>query len=195
MEMTRHKNLDKLESVKCAAIRVIVEKGYYGATISIIAKEAGVSDGYLYRHYVNKAELVQALFVENMNMYHDLIFDSISKSENVSDVLLSNFKFLTETIAEAPEVIAFIFIMDHDHSFDFPDTVRKNFEKIGQMIWAKGIQTGEINNKRTVEEVLAIIFGLPVKMLEMRRKNIITDNALNEHDIDSMVEICLNALK
>jgi len=192
--MTRHKDLDKFESVKCAAIRVIVEKGYYGATISQIAKEASVSDGYLYRHYANKAELVQALFVENMNLYHDLIFDSINKSVSVADVLLSSFNFLAGTIAESPEVIAFIFIMDHDHSFDFPDIVRKNFEKIGQMVWAKGIQTGEINNKRTIEEVLAITFGLPVKMLEMRRRNIISDKALNEQDIKNMVEICLNAL-
>ena len=193
--MTRHKDLDKLDSVKCAAIKVIVEKGYYGATISQIAKEAKVSDGYLYRHYANKAELVQALFVENMNTYHDLIFESISKNEKVADVLLSSFQFLAGTIAEAPEVIAFIFIMDHDHSFDFPDIVSKNFEEIGQKIWAKGIQTGEINNKRSVEEVIAVTFGIPIKMLEMRRKNIISNKALSEHDIESMVEICLKALK
>ena len=193
--MTRHKDLNKLESVQCAAIKVIVEKGYYGATISQIAKEANVSDGYLYRHYKNKAELVQALFIENMNMYHELIFGSINTSQKISEVLYSSFKFLIDTIAEAPEVIAFIFIMDHDHSFDFPDVVRKDFEKIGQMVWSKGIQTGEINNKRTIEEVLAITFGLPIKMLEMRRKNIISDKVLLEKDINSMVEICLNALK
>ncbi len=193
--MTRHKDLDKLESVQCAAIKVIVEKGYYGATISQIAKEANVSDGYLYRHYAHKAELVQALFVENMNKYHELVFNSINESENISEVLFSSFKFLVDTINEAPEVIAFIFIMDHDHSFDFPDIVRRNFEKIGQMLWAKGIQTGEINNKRTVEEVLAITYGLPVKMLEMRRKNIISDEPLNKQDINNIVEICLNALR
>ncbi len=193
--MTRHKDLDKLESVQCAAIKVIVEKGYYGATISQIAKEANVSDGYLYRHYAHKAELVQALFVENMNKYHELVFNSINESENISEVLFSSFKFLVDTINEAPEVIAFIFIMDHDHSFDFPDIVRRNFEKIVQMLWAKGIQTGEINNKRTVEEVLAITYGLPVKMLEMRRKNIISDEPLNKQDINNIVEICLNALR
>ena len=193
--MTRHKDLDKLDSVKCAAIKVIVEKGYYGATISQIAKEAKVSDGYLYRHYANKAELVQALFVENMNIYHDLIFESISKNEKVADVLLSSFQFLAGTIAESPEVIAFIFIMDHDHSFEFPDIVSKNFEEIGQKVWAKGIQTAEINNKRTIEEVLAVTFGIPIKMLEMRRKNMISDKALSEQDIENMVEICLKALK
>ncbi len=193
--MTRQTDLDKFERVKCAAIRVIVEKGYHGATISQIAKEANVSDGYLYRHYANKAELVQVLFIENMNNYHNLVFDSIAKNKTISGVLLNSFHFLVDTISKAPEVIAFIFIMDHDHSFDFPDVVRENFQKIGQMFWKKGIQTGEINSKRTVEEVLAITFGLPIKMLEMRRKNIISNKALNEKDIDNMVEICLNALQ
>ena len=193
--MTRHKDLDKLESVQWAAIKVIVEKGYYGATISQIAKEANVSDGYLYRHYTNKAELVQALFVENMNKYHELVFNSMKESENISEVLFSSFKFLVDTINEAPDVIAFIFIMDHEHSFDFPDIVRKDFEKIGQLLWAKGIHTGEINTKRTVEQVLAVTYGLPIKMLEMRRKKIISDEPLSKQDIDNIVEICLNALK
>ncbi len=193
--MTRHKDLDKFESIRYAAVKVIVEKGYYGATISQIAKEANVSDGYLYRHYANKAELVKTLFVENMNLYHDLIFESINENKKISSLLFSSFKFLLETISESPEVIEFIFIMNHDHNFNFPDMVRKNYEKIGHMMWAKGLQTGEINNKRTVEEVLAITFGLPLKMLEMRRRNIISNKQLNEQDINSFVEICLNALK
>lgn len=193
--MTRPKDLEKLERAKCAAIRVIVEKGYHGATISQIAKEADVSDGYLYRHYANKAELVQLLFVESMNQYHDLIFDSVNSHDRIKDILYRSFNFLAGTISEAPEVIAFIFMMDHDHHFDYPETVRDNFIQIGQMILKKGLQTGEINKTRTVEEILAITFGLPVKLLEMRRKNIITNRALSDMDIKNMVEICLNALK
>ena len=52
----RETDLEKLEEVKLVALKMIVEKGYHGATISLIAKKAGVSDGYLYRHYANKNE-------------------------------------------------------------------------------------------------------------------------------------------
>ena len=69
------------------------------------------------------------------------------------------------------------------------------FFKFGQKICAKGIQTGEIDNKRSIEDVLTITFGMPVKMLEMRRKGIISNKPLSSSDIENMVDMCLNALK
>jgi len=191
----RETDLVKLEEVKSAALKTIVEKGYHGATISLIAKKAGVSDGYLYRHYANKIELIKDLFKENMGYFHNLIFELIESENKISDILKKSFAFLADTSKHTPEVTAFIFIMDHDHNFEFPKDVKENFIKIGQKLWAKGIQTGEISNKRNVEDVLTITFGMPVKMLEMRRKGIISDKLINASDIENMVDMCLNALK
>jgi AcrR family transcriptional regulator len=191
----RPKDLDKLERVKYAAIKTIVSKGYYGATISQIAEEANVSDGYLYRHYANKAELVRSLFIENMNLYHNVIFDLIDREESVAAILKGSMSFLVDTISEAPEIILFIFIMDHDFNFEYPLSVKNNFLKIGQKIWAKGIKTKEVGMQRDAEDVVAISFGIPIKMLELRRKSFFTDEPLNETDIDNMVDICLKALK
>lgn len=41
-----------------AAARVFEAKGYEGATISLIAGEAGVTSGAIYAHYAGKAELL-----------------------------------------------------------------------------------------------------------------------------------------
>lgn len=191
----RETDLKKLYQVKTVALKAIVEKGYHGATISYIAKQAGVSDGYLYRHYANKNELVVDLFKESMGYFHTLIFNLIESENKISEILKKSFQFLADTSSETPEITAFIFIMDHDHNFDFPDEIKENFVKIGQQIWEKGIQTGEINNKRSIEEVLTITFGIPVKMLEMRRKGIISDKPLSSHNIENVVDMCLNALK
>ena len=128
----RQTDLNKLDQVKTAALKTIVEKGYHGATISLIAKKAGVSDGYLYRHYSNKNELVKELFKESMGYFHNLIFSLIDNEDKISEILKKSFQFLADTTADAPEVTAFIFIMDHDHNFAFPETVKENFIKIGQ---------------------------------------------------------------
>ena len=50
-EETRERLLD-------AAARVFELKGYEGATVAQIAKEAGVSSGAIYAHYSTKAELL-----------------------------------------------------------------------------------------------------------------------------------------
>src|SRR3954470_5700161 len=43
-----------------AAARVFELKGYDGATVSLIAQEAGVTSGAIYAHYGSKAELLAA---------------------------------------------------------------------------------------------------------------------------------------
>jgi AcrR family transcriptional regulator len=52
-EETRERLLD-------AAARVFEFKGYDGATVSLIAQEAGVTTGAIYAHYGSKAELLAA---------------------------------------------------------------------------------------------------------------------------------------
>jgi AcrR family transcriptional regulator len=50
-EETRHRLLQ-------AAVRVFAERGYEGARIADIAREAGLSSGAIYAHYGSKAELL-----------------------------------------------------------------------------------------------------------------------------------------
>lgn len=52
-EETRERLLD-------AAARVFELKGYDGATVALIAQEAGVTTGAIYAHYKSKAELLAA---------------------------------------------------------------------------------------------------------------------------------------
>src|SRR5581483_4024154 len=55
-EETRERLLD-------AAARVFELKGYDGATVSLIAQEAGVTSGAIYAHYGSKADLLAAATV------------------------------------------------------------------------------------------------------------------------------------
>jgi AcrR family transcriptional regulator len=48
------------ERLLAAAARVFELKGYDGATVSLIAQEAGVTSGAIYAHYGSKAELLAA---------------------------------------------------------------------------------------------------------------------------------------
>ena len=193
--MVKPTDIKKLHEVREAAIKVIVERGYYGATISQISKEAGVSDGYLYRHYSGKAELVRELFVESMGYFHSVVLEAIDKEESLDEVLFSTFSFLSQMLKNDPDTMAFIFIMDHDHSFEFPDEIRQGFKEIGEKLKQLGIENGDISWKLNEEDILAIVFGLPIKYMEMRRKSIISNKPFTDKDINTLVSICRNALK
>jgi TetR/AcrR family fatty acid metabolism transcriptional regulator len=60
----------KKDRILDAATKVIAENGYQYATISTIAKEAGMSTGLIYSYFENKLDLlfsIVVMFLQNMN--------------------------------------------------------------------------------------------------------------------------------
>ncbi len=74
-EETRERLLD-------AAARVFELKGYEGATVAQIAREAGVSSGAIYAHYANKAELL----VDALRVHSERVTASVLPPGTSADV-------------------------------------------------------------------------------------------------------------
>ena len=51
--MARQIDETKMHRIKEAAVQLVVENGYGGASILMIARKAGVAEGYLYRFYAS----------------------------------------------------------------------------------------------------------------------------------------------
>lgn len=56
--------VDRAAAVRGALVRLVARQGFHGASMSAIAKEAGVATGTAYVHYPSKDELVVASYVE-----------------------------------------------------------------------------------------------------------------------------------
>src|SRR6516225_5792547 len=56
----------KRERILDAAVHVFAEKGFYGAKVSEIAREAGVADGTIYLYFKSKDDLLISLFEDRM---------------------------------------------------------------------------------------------------------------------------------
>ena len=67
----RKKDDEKERSIKEAVIKLILEEGFHGASISKIAKMAGVSPATVYIYYENKENMLQNIY----NEYSEDIFD------------------------------------------------------------------------------------------------------------------------
>lgn len=76
MSMARITDPTKLEKIKKAAMELVVRHGYRGISIGAIAKKAGVSTGYLYRHYNGKSDLIQDLIDNNFKTFEELFFQT-----------------------------------------------------------------------------------------------------------------------
>ena len=102
-----------------AATKIFAEKGYQYATISEVAKEAGISTGLLYSYFKNKLDLllsVVLLFWQNINQTNQEKLTSMRDPfdklmvvlHNIEDSLIKNKKalYLIKVLNEAlPHII------------------------------------------------------------------------------------------
>jgi AcrR family transcriptional regulator len=89
------------QQIMVAAKRVFVEKGFGGATMEDIAREAELSAGTLYLYFKNKNELYASLTLRvlqylNIRLEHlsnDKESDLRGKISNIKDALLDVYEF------------------------------------------------------------------------------------------------------
>jgi AcrR family transcriptional regulator len=56
--------VDRAQAVRAALRRLVARSGFHGASMSAVAKEAGVATGTAYVHYESKEDLVIAAYAE-----------------------------------------------------------------------------------------------------------------------------------
>lgn len=79
-----------------AAIKIFSEKGYNAATTSEIAKEAGVSEGTIFRYYRSKKDLLEKMIITSAKT----ISDSVVK-ERLNKIIEENEGKKSEEILKA----------------------------------------------------------------------------------------------
>ena len=105
----RKKDDEKEKSIKEAVIKLILEQGFHGTSISKIAKEAGVSPATVYIYYENKEVMLQDIYRE----YSEEIFDYLLSKLN-NDM---NGQQLIEILARG----YYTYIQEHEEVFHFVD--------------------------------------------------------------------------
>ncbi len=189
---------DKIERVKLEAKKLIVEKGYHGASISEIAKRAKVSDGYLYRHYKNKVDLVTHIFESQLKEFHDFVFELLKTQTNARELAYEVIKFLFELHEGDPIAIRFADALIHDFEFEYPASRAKAIDEIMSKVLALGKSTREFSSKIREIDVSTTIFTIPIKYIDYKNKGYYKqpENKISkEEEIELLLNICMNALK
>ncbi|MBM9614964.1 TetR family transcriptional regulator [Desulfobulbus rhabdoformis] len=78
---TKEEAMETRKAIMEAAVRVIASKGVAHASLTEIAKEAGVTRGAIYWHFANKADLLNSLWEQVLEFYTPLT----KASENVDE--------------------------------------------------------------------------------------------------------------
>src|SRR5438105_8505067 len=98
----------KRERILDAAVRVFAEKGFYGAKVSEIAREAGVADGTIYLYFKSKDDLLISLFEDRMAQINSALREKLATEPNALGKLRRFIEMhleLVETRRELVEVL------------------------------------------------------------------------------------------
>ncbi len=78
-------NKDKYHRILNAAVKVFAEQGYHQATISKIAKEAGVADGTIYLYFKNKKDILSHFFNHTTRQVFDRFRLAVDQETSAED--------------------------------------------------------------------------------------------------------------
>lgn len=130
-----------------AARKCFSEKGFHGAAMSAIAKEAGMSQGLIYRYFASKAAIIQAITEEQrarrtqdlcaIATFDDLVDKLVEKlhrwragdEDDTFDPAL--FLEISAESSRDPEVAAMVAEQEREISADFADIVRRDAQSRG----------------------------------------------------------------
>jgi AcrR family transcriptional regulator len=111
--LDKKKENTKLPGVMRAALRLFVKKGIDGTTIKDIAREAGVAEGSLYRHFKSKDDLAWHLFSTTLSQFTADLTTKVFAEPNAERRIR---KFVEESFAayeSDPELYTYLILREH----------------------------------------------------------------------------------
>ncbi len=96
------------------ATRLFGERGLAGTGIREIAKQAGVSEAAMYRHWKGKKDLAEAIFVQGMSELNEKLQLDVPTSGPAGEAVHATVRILFEAYDTHPEVVHYLLLNQHD---------------------------------------------------------------------------------
>ena len=158
----RKKDFEKEQRVKQAVIKLILEEGFEGASISKIARAAGVSPATVYIYYDNKEQMLTSIYQEYANSGYEYLMGQICTDMDGRQMLSSLLRGYYAYITQNTEIFRFVEQCSHCPSLSAQEhhDVCRGFDFFDCMK-DRGVL------RRYSNESLAAIMFSPVKAISM----------------------------
>jgi TetR/AcrR family transcriptional regulator, cholesterol catabolism regulator len=145
-----------------AAARVFREKGYDGATLRDIAKEAGLLPGSLYYHIRSKEELLRLIVEQPIREVHahleEIVASEASPAQKLAQALATQLRAFDTH---------YPYLFVHIHNLLQVDTMHpdmqkraKRYEEFWEQILTQGVRVGEFPPDLDVKVTAFAIIGI-----------------------------------
>jgi AcrR family transcriptional regulator len=194
--MARKIDDDKIKRIKDATMQTIVENGIESTTIAMIAKNAKVSGGYLYRIYTGKQELINELYFQKANsIYLELEYLLSLNKTSIEPFVYSFIKNRLDYFLNEPIASKFYYQLIHNENFILPEELKNKSLKLMEKIKNIGINSGEISNSISLSQLHYHLFIYAIDYIHFKRKNIFGLEESIKEDLSFLTQSIMKILK
>ncbi|WP_175454822.1 TetR/AcrR family transcriptional regulator [Lutibacter oricola] len=194
--MARKIDEDKLVRIKNATMKTIVDYGIEKTTIAMIAKNANVSGGYLYRLYSGKQALIEELYYDKVvalnNELEFLIGLNPTSASSIIEAFIQNRIVFALNEAEASK---FYYQLLHNNNFNVNDDLKNRNIALIEIIKNIGVKTGEIHKNVSILQIHFHLFMYVVDYIHFNLKNAFANGTIADSDVQYLTQNILNILK
>lgn len=194
--MARKIDEDKIARIKAATMKTIVDYGIEATTIAMIAKNANVSGGYLYRTYSGKQELINELFYDKISsLYQELEFLITLNNTSIAPIISAFVQNRIVYSLNEPVASKFFYQLLHNDNFLLTEELKNRSLSLMQIIKEIGINAEEISDRVNLYQLYYHIFVYVVNYIHFKRNNIYESQDLINDDVTYLTNNILNFLK
>lgn len=194
--MARKIDDDKIARIKASTMKTIVDYGIEATTIAMIAKNANVSGGYLYRIYSGKQELINELFYEKISsLFQELEFLIALNNSSIAPIISAFVQNRIVYALNEPVASNFFYQLLHNDNFSFTEELKDKSLLLMQNIKEIGINAGEISNNINLFQLYYHFLVYVVDYIHFKRSNIFENKDLTNEDVAYLTNNILNFLK
>jgi AcrR family transcriptional regulator len=184
----RKKDDEKEKSIKEAVIKLILQEGFHGTSISKIAKEAGVSPATVYVYFDNKEIMLQHIYREYSEEIFCYLLNRVHQRMDGQEIIEMLIRSYYTYIQENVEIFNFV-----EQFSNCPSLASSCSERIGicniYSLMAEMKKNNMIKDYNH-DNLLAIIF-YPVKSIAVNKHK---SEAEREALLQEMIKIIQEAL-
>ena len=180
MKQPDHKEISKIDRIRQAALIVMSANGISRTSVSSIAKHAGVSDGYLYRHYKGKEELIDDLLTEIFNKVNDKIAFLLNNCNTIDEIVKNFINFICIKAKEEPEKIKFLIMLLNDFSYKISKNLTDRLMALCEEILKQARSSRSIRTDVTPLELYIALVGIPLQYYSIHFRSMFGMNDVNE---------------
>lgn len=179
---------DKRAAILRAALKVFAEGGVNGIPMPVLARQANVGTGTIYRYFESKELLVNELFREQKLAINQRLYADLDLQRPADEVFSEVWRRMVQFTREEPDAYRFMELQDHRPYLDEASRTLEREALKPILAQYRALQKrGIFRSDVRAEVLMTLVWGAFINLIKAERDGHIS---LSEEDIAAARDAC-----